>query len=74
MTDQQKEHRAKIMQAASMRIHAKYEAGAIEHGGLLSDLSADALLENAIDEAVDQVVYLLTLKDKLDTHNISKIQ
>lgn len=66
MDDRQREHRAKIMQAASMRIHAKYEAGAIEHGGLLSDLSADALLENAIDEAVDQLVYLLTLKDVME--------
>ncbi len=74
MTDQQKEHRAKIMQAASMRIHAKYEAGCKEHHSLLTDYDQWWLLEAAIDEAIDQVVYLLTLKDKLDTHNISKIQ
>ena len=47
------------------RLCAKYEAGAAEHGGLLSDLDAGSLLEHALDEVVDQAAYLLTLRDKL---------
>lgn len=65
MSDEQKEHRAKIMQQASMLIHAKYEKGAREHHSLLTDYDAHWLLDSAIEEALDQIVYLLTLKDKL---------
>lgn len=65
MTDQQREHRAFVAQQVSVRLHKKYEAGAKEHGGLLSDMPAKDLLDNAIDEAIDQAVYLVTLKEKL---------
>ncbi len=43
----------------------KYTAGQREHGGNLWDLTTEQLLANAIDEAIDQVVYLLTIRRKL---------
>jgi len=43
---------------------AKYRKGAEEHGGNLWDLSEDELLDEAINEAIDQVIYLLTIKLK----------
>lgn len=66
MTDQQRAHRAKIMQRLSVLAHAKYEAGALEHGGLLSDHPVEWLTDNAIEEVIDLAVYLLTLKEKLN--------
>lgn len=65
MTLDQKEHRAKIAQEVSVWLHKKYQIGAEEHNGLITDLSADELLEEAINEAIDQCVYLFTLKGKL---------
>lgn len=40
----------------------KYIKGQKEHGGNLWDKSDGELLDNAIDEAIDQVVYLLTIR------------
>ena len=65
LTDEQKEHRSYIAQQASVWLHKKYEAGAVEHDGLITDLSVEQLLDEAINEAIDQTVYLLTLKQKL---------
>jgi len=65
MTPEQKAHLSYILSEALSRIDDKYQKGAAEHGGTLSDMSATELLENAIDEAIDQVVYLLTLRQKL---------
>lgn len=65
LSEEQREHKAFIIDKASRRIDAKYTLGAIQHQGLLSDKSIDWLIENAIAEAIDQVVYLLTLREKL---------
>lgn len=43
---------------------AKYSAGQVEHGGNLWEMDEDRLLDHAINEAIDQVVYLLTIKGK----------
>lgn len=42
----------------------KYASGQAEHGGNLWDLTEDQLLNNAIEEAIDQVVYLITIRGK----------
>ena len=42
----------------------KYIKGQKEHGGRLWE--EEGLLDMAIDEAIDQVVYLLTLKQQLE--------
>ena len=43
----------------------KYTEGAIKHGGDLLDKTPSQLVDEAIGEAIDQLVYLLTLKEKL---------
>lgn len=45
----------------------KYEKGVQEHGGHLKEYSEKELVEFALDEAIDQVVYLITLRDKLNS-------
>lgn len=62
----QLEHMELIKALFCDRMEEKYIRGAIEHeDSVLHDMGIEALLENAIDEAVDQVVYLLTLREKL---------
>jgi len=46
-------------------VDSKYRAGQAEHGGNLFDMITVELVDNAILEAIDQVVYLITLRDKL---------
>ena len=66
ITPQQERHLERIKDMAASRIDQKYRRGALFHGGyLLADASA-ILLEAAIDEAVDQVVYLLSLRERLE--------
>ena len=43
----------------------KYIQGAEEHGGDLQDMNPLQLCENALEEAIDQFVYLATLRRKL---------
>lgn len=43
----------------------KYMAGAREHGGFIKDIPTEKLVKEAINEALDQLVYLLTLQEKL---------
>ena len=56
-----KSHIAQIVKRANL----KYRKGNAEHGGDLYDLTEYELNENAIDEAIDQLHYLLTLREKL---------
>ena len=44
---------------------ARYRAGDKEHGGDLRDLTMEQLIDNAIEETVDTLHYLLTMKSKL---------
>ena len=45
----------------------KYFKGAKEHGGNLWD--KQGLIDMAIEEAIDQVIYLMTLKQQIDDSN-----
>jgi hypothetical protein len=65
MTTAQRGHLSRLLRQADALIADKYEKGAIEHGGLLSDKSALELTDLAIEEAVDQLTYLLTLRERL---------
>ena len=58
------EHANCIAKDAAKRILIKYRVGQREHGGQL--WTKPGLLDMAIDEAIDQVVYLLTLKQQLE--------
>ncbi len=65
MTHNQEAHLARVKAAFVQLVDAKYRQGAAEHGGELLHLSALRILDHAIAEAIDQVVYLLSLKEKL---------
>jgi hypothetical protein len=62
----QKAHMDRVGQAFVMRMEQKYRRGQAEHGGDLHHKSVTFLLDCAIEEAIDQVVYLLTLAEVLD--------
>lgn len=65
MTEAQKAHAQGIADDMWKRILIKYEAGQKEHGGNLWDNHPLDIADMAIDEVVDQAVYILTLKTQL---------
>lgn len=70
MTPEQEEHLARIKNEFDNLVDDKYRKGQAEHGGNLTDVEIPKLVQFALDEAIDQVVYLLTIKNKL--HNIKR--
>jgi len=66
MTKAQEHHLKQVVSAASALIEAKYRTGQKRHGGNLFDKTAGELIDEAIMEAVDQMVYLITAKNKLN--------
>lgn len=64
MTPEQNEHVKAIADEFSQLMADKYAKGAIEHKGNLWEVASDKILDYAIEEAIDQVVYLLTLKQQ----------
>ena len=65
MSPRQEKHLLSIKETFMQLVDAKYRKGQKEHGGDLFAKSPEQLIDNAIDEAIDQVVYLFTLRDKL---------
>lgn len=65
MNPAQEAHLARVKAGFALIVDAKYRAGAAEHGGELLALPNSTILDFAIEEAIDQVVYLLSLKEKL---------
>lgn len=64
LSPEQSNHVTDIAKEFALEMGKKYVKGQIEHGGNLWDLSEDRLIDAAIDEAIDQVVYLLTIRLK----------
>lgn len=64
MTVPQRAHLDRIRARVDADLSAKYIAGQAEHGGNLWD--KPGLLEEAIKEAIDQVIYLYTLLERRD--------
>jgi hypothetical protein len=63
----QTEHLNSILERTRELLTAKYVKGAKEHDSVLSeDYTALELCDFAIEEALDQITYLLTLRDKLE--------
>lgn len=58
-------HLDKILREAHEVISRKYEIGQKEHGGVLPEKSSVFLVNCAVEEAVDQLVYLLTLREQI---------
>ncbi len=65
MTNSQEQHLKNIIRIAGEMIDEKYRAGQKKHGGNLFDLTPLQLAEESIMEAIDQMTYLITLRDKL---------
>ena len=64
MDKQQEIHLARVKSEFIRLCNVKYRQGAKEHGGKLEDYTLLQLLDMALDEAIDQVVYLITARDK----------
>jgi len=63
LTPEQGQHLERIKDTFGELVTAKYFQGARHHGGNLWD--NPHILDEAIDEAIDLVVYLLTIREKL---------
>lgn len=70
ITTDQRTHREGIVKEFLPEFRTKYTRGAIEHVGLLSDCSAEQLINMAIEEVQDMVSYLYTLRAKLKERSI----
>lgn len=57
-----------ILAEFTAEARAKYEAGQSEHGGNLWEKRG--MLTHAIEEAIDQVIYLYTLRQQLRDRGI----
>lgn len=61
----QEAHLARVKEQVIAALDKKYRAGQSEHGGYLLDIGVTGLLDAAIDEAIDQATYLLSLRELL---------
>ena len=68
MTPEQEAHLKLIIDTFSSAMDTKYRNGAKEHGGDL--WRKKHLIDFAIEEALDQVCYLVTLKKQLEEKGI----
>jgi len=68
MSDDHIAHLNKIVNEFTQLASVKYVTGQKEHGGNLWE--KEGLLDMAIDEAIDQVIYLLTLKKQLKNDKV----
>jgi hypothetical protein len=57
------QHAKYIAEEAQKVVYAKYMAGQEEHGG---KLWRKVIAPHILEEAIDQLVYVLTLRDQLD--------
>lgn len=74
MNAERENHLRSIICRVQSKIDEKYTAGQAEHGGNLWEVPGLELLDNAIDEAIDQLAYLLTLRDKLVKLDVSALK
>jgi hypothetical protein len=65
MNKNQEDHLESIKKEFSKLVDPKYRKGQQEHGGNMWMMSPEQLLNCAIEEAIDQVVYLVTLRQQL---------
>jgi len=63
LTQEQERHLASVKEDFAKLVDGKYRQGQREHGGNL--WLKHGLIDQAIEEAIDQVVYLLALKQQI---------
>ena len=66
MTEKSEAHLSRLLAELGLLVSDKYRAGAAEHGGDLTDMPVGKLIDEAIQENIDSLVYLLTAKAKLN--------
>ena len=66
LTKEQLSHLTGIKEDFCSAVDLKYRAGAAEHGGDLLGKSPEELVEMALEEVLDLVVYVLTLRDRMN--------
>ncbi len=66
MTETSEAHLSRLLAEIGLLVNDKYRAGADEHGGDLTDMPVGKLIDEAIQENIDSLVYLLTAKQKLN--------
>lgn len=65
MTKEQEEHLKRIKESFKFKVDKKYRGGQAEHGGDLMHKNLLDLVDMAISEAIDQVVYLETIREAI---------
>ena len=65
MTPAHEKHLEQIKLASCDLLDRKYRAGQKAHGGSLWNMPAARQVENAIEEATDQLTYLLSLRQNM---------
>jgi hypothetical protein len=65
MTEEQEKHLQRVKDDFVKLVDPKYRKGQKEHGGDLFTKPSVDLLDSAIEEAVDQFVYLSSLREHL---------
>lgn len=65
LTEEHALHLGELLEVWNRLASTKYYKGAQEHGGHLLDKAPLWLLDEAINENIDQFVYLYTLRQKL---------
>jgi hypothetical protein len=71
MTPEQERHLKSISDAVTKRMAAKYAGGAREHGGNLWEHHVLWFVDQAIDENIDSLVYLFSLRDELQKMTVN---
>jgi hypothetical protein len=71
MTPMQEDHLDAVKAEFVTRVDEKYKKGVNEHGGNLWEYTIEELIDMALDEAIDQFTYLITIKQKLRTKVIT---
>ena len=72
MNKEHDQHLLKILATFTRLAIDKYKKGVSEHGGNL--WKKKGLIDMAIDEAIDQVIYLITLKQQIDNKTLYKVK
>jgi hypothetical protein len=65
MTKDQELHLGRVLEMFELKTDEKYRNGQKEHGGNMWEMGVIELVENAMDEAIDQWVYLYTIYEQL---------
>jgi hypothetical protein len=65
MTKDQELHLGRVLEMFELKADEKYRNGQKEHGGNMWEMGMVELIENAMDEAIDQWVYLYTIYEQL---------